>query len=365
VFQSEVVKSTCPRKDKNAYILQMSRSPLSSKCKTKGIQTETKIVCEPTVKQKAKKFIEALDLGLGSGTGNVITLNRINLVPITPKPTTTPPPSSGIPVACPTRSNEKKICGHITDPCARKLRHRSIEEDSDGNVLLAQLVEAQDDIYRNNRRKRQTDSATNRNIFFVVDSSGSIGRSTYKEVLKVLSEFSLLFCGNVSIGLLTYSTYIDLEFCATCHRELTPKEYGEVVVSKIKGARYHRAWTHTGEVVKCLSDTVLPSRNCPDVNKRTQVVFFTDGKHNGCANPKTEIKKLTSRFPKLETYSIGMGSISRNGVTELINDEFDPNNIFSVKDIAELKLLLEYVNYLLDNGQIECVSTQFPTQNPQ
>ena len=226
-------------------------------------------------------------------------------------------------------------------------------------------MEAQDDIYRNKREKRQTNSPANRNIIFVVDSSGSIGNTTYQKVLKILSNFSELFCGEVSIGLLTYSTHIDLEFCPTCHGNLG-SNYLSVVQSKIENAPYHGRLTYTGEVVKCLSEHVLPSPRCPDLSKTTQVVFFTDGNHNGCLKPKVALKNLQMRYPKLEIYSIGMGvSINTNGVKDLITDSFDPNNIFSVKNITELEQLLYYVKELIVSGSIQCLDTQFPTLPPQ
>ena len=273
----------------------------------------------------------------------------------------TPQPRPHLSSALAPQPRPSPVLGHYTDSCARRIGHkRSIEEDAEDNILLAQLVEAQDDIYRNKREKRQTNSPANRNIIFVVDSSGSIRSSTYQEVLKVLSSFSELFCGNVSIGLLTYSTHIDLEFCPTCHSNLG-SSYLSVVQPKIENARYHDGWTHTGEVVKCLSEHVLPSPRCPDLSKTTQVVFFTDGNHNGCLKPKEALKSLQTRYPTLETYSIGMGySISSNGVKDLITDSFDPNNIFSVKDITELKQLLRYVTALIESGNIQCLTTQIP-----
>ena len=258
------------------------------------------------------------------------------------------------------------IGSYHTDPCARRTGHRrSIEEDTEDKVLLAQLVEAQDDIYRNKRKKRQTNSPANRSIIFVVDSSGSTGSTIYRDVLQVLSNFSSLFCGEVSIGLLTYSTHIDLEFCPTCHSNLG-SNYLSVVQSKIENARYHGLYTHTGEVLKCLSEHVLPSPRCPDLTKTTQVIFFTDGSHNGCLKPKEALKNLQNRYPKLETYSIGMGDIDTNGVKDLIiKDRFDPNNIFSVKNITEFNQLLQYVKALINSANLICLSTQFPTLPPQ
>ena len=64
------------------------------------------------------------------------------------------------------------------------------------------------------------------------------------------------------------------------------------VVNKIKAARYHAGWTGTGETVKCLSEEILPSPDCRVTTLPTQLVFFTDGRANGCTKAADAITSL-------------------------------------------------------------------------
>ena len=194
------------------------------------------------------------------------------------------------------------------------------------------------EIYTNKRTKCQTLPTIERNVHLVVDSSGSIGSSTFQRVLNVLAEFASLFCGEVGIGMVSFSYIIDLEFCPNCLRRRNEITYRQIVVNKIKSARYHHGWaTKTGETVKCLLEEILPSPDCVVTTKPTQLVFFTDGRPNGCINPKSAIQSLTSRYPKLETYAIGMGRIDTSEVTELLTENFDVYNVFNVNTITEFE----------------------------
>ena len=237
-------------------------------------------------------------------------------------------------------------------PCWRG--RRSAEDINAEKEILADLIQAQEDIYNNKRTKRQTLPSTTRNVYFVVDSSGSIGSSEYQRVLNVLSKFAELLCGEASIGMVTYATVIDLEFCPTCLRSLDEVTYRTNVVNKIKSARFHSGWTGTGETVKCLSEQLLPSADCRDTTLATQLVFFTDGKANGCTKAADAIASLETRYPLIETYAIGMGNIDSNGVSDLLSTSFDPNNIFNVNDIDELEALLAQINALISGGQWTC-----------
>ena len=215
-------------------------------------------------------------------------------------------------------------------------------------------------MYNNRRRRRQsTLPAIERNVFFVVDSSGSIGSSTYQRVLRVLADFATLFCGDSSIGMVTYSTAIDLEFCPTCLRNLDETTYRQTIANKIISARYHRAGTKTGETVECLSEELLPSPDCRITTKPTQLVFFTDGRANGCTKVPDALASLTARYPTLETYAIGMGNIQQSGILDLLSDTFDPNNIFNLNNINELEQLLQQIKDLINGGTLECSPVSF------
>ena len=89
--------------------------------------------------------------------------------------------------------------------------------------------------------------------------------------------------------------------------------------------------------MKCLLEEILPSPDCVVTIKPTQLVFFTDGRANGCINPKGARQSLTSRYSKLETYAIGMGRIDTSEVMDLLTENFDVYNVFNVNNITEFE----------------------------
>ena len=211
-------------------------------------------------------------------------------------------------------------------------------------------------MYSNKIEKRQSGgtSVNGRNVFFVVDSSGSISESEYRRVLDVLAKFAGLLCGDIAIGMLTYSSAIELEFCPTCFRSNDFDYYINEVKRRIKSARHHQSWTHTGEMVKCLQQHVLPSLDCRLLNKKTQIVFFTDGRANGCTRVPPAIKELEAVYPTLEVYAIGMGDILETGVWDLLTEVYNVDSIFNVPNIDELDKLYNETLVLITNGQIKC-----------
>ena len=239
--------------------------------------------------------------------------------------------------------------------CRRSIKHT---EDME---LLADLIQQQEHIYSNKIQKRQAGdtSVTDRNVFFVVDSSGSIKSANYTRVLNILANFTKLFCGNVAVGMFTFSRNIELEFCPTCFRTLDYLDYINEVTTRIKSARYHRSLTFTGEMVKCLRKHVLPSPDCRLLDRKTQIVFFTDGRANSCTGVPAEIAQLEAAYPNLEVYAIGMGNILQSGVLDLLTENFDPNNIFNVLNIDQLESVYDAIVQLITTGNIQCSPLSF------
>ena len=236
---------------------------------------------------------------------------------------------------------------------------RSPEDIDAENEILADFIQAQEDIYTNKRKKRTTLPPATRNVIFVLDSSASIGRSTYQRILNVLSDFAKLFCGNVAVGMVTYATVIDLEFCPTCLRGLDQSVYRTSVVNKIKSARYHAGSTKTGETVKCLSEKLLPSPDCVIRTQPIRLVFLVDGRSDGCIKVSEAMADLVKRFPTIETYAIGMGDIDSSGLRELLSPIFNPNNVFNVSKIGELEHLLQMIKNQVNTGLLKCAPVSF------
>ena len=157
--------------------------------------------------------------------------------------------------------------------------------------LLADLIQQQEHMYFNMIPKRMVGdpSVTDRNVFFVADSSGSILPGTYNRVLDILANLAKLFCGDVAIGTFTFSHNIELEFCPTCFKRNNYPTYSNEVTSRITSAHHHQSHTFSGEMAKCLREHVLPSPDCRFLDRKTQIVFFTHGRDNSCNRVPPEI----------------------------------------------------------------------------
>ena len=246
-------------------------------------------------------------------------------------------------------------CIHFPGNCRRK---RSFVDPQAQAEKVADLVLQQAHYYgmmRNpnkehaDRQKRQNRDPISRNVLIVIDSSGSIPSSTFEEVKGHLLNLTYLLCGNISIGVLTYSSEIELVLCPTCFRSSTITEghYLGNVKEKIMEARYHRQMTYTGEAMACLRCSIMKSATCVNGNSPTEVIFFTDGRHNGCIDPQTEVAKFENDYSGVPIYAIGMGNINGSGVTDLYGGPRNPDSIFNVRNITMFREVLDEIFRIL------------------
>ena len=238
-------------------------------------------------------------------------------------------------------------CSHIYGK--RSTESMVIKEEE---RLVADLLLKQDVLQRNSRGRRAV-PAIERNIFFVLDTSGSIGPINFQNVLNNIASFVEYFCGNVSIGLMTFGSTISLEFCPQCLRSGTLTDYNNLVQSRIRNTPYRDGNTATGAAIECLADLLLPSQDCRVLNKPTQLVFITDGRANICTPPQTAMQTLIRAFPTVEVYGIGLGDILESGITDLLY-KTDPLNLFNVANMAELNDVFDYLRQYVNSGVLEC-----------
>ena len=254
---------------------------------------------------------------------------------------------------------------HSPDNCWLHKQKRYVGDPEAHAETVADLVLQQDHYYnRMNipneefgvRQKRQDRGSISRNVLILIDSSGSIEDQTFAEIKEHLIELIYLLCGNVSIGVMTYSTEIELVLCPTCYRSdsITTSEYLAKVEYQINATRHHNRYTHTGEAIACLRCSILKSATCVDSSKPTEVIIFTDGIHNGCKDPKMEVSNFVTDWSSVPIYAIGMGSIDRNGVTDLYGGTRNPNSIFNVRNITVFRQVLEEIVGVLVNTSGSC-----------
>ena len=152
------------------------------------------------------------------------------------------------------------------------------------------------------RRRRQTCPSEDniRYVLFIVDTSGSIGRLHFTRVKYLLALMSEKLCDHLRVAMITYGSDINLEFCFNCHTDRCG------IFEAITRVRYRGRLTHTTDATKCACQTLL-TEECGlprgSFTLSIDVVYLTDGKHNGpcSSNLKIKVKCFHSR-PNINTY---------------------------------------------------------------
>ena len=144
-------------------------------------------------------------------------------------------------------------------------------------------------------------------MLFVLDTSGSIGPAQFQRVQAAIGLLPSLFCRQVKFAVMTFSHYVNLEFCFNCFENTFDGR--TKVTDAIKGIKYRGGGTHTAGTSRCVCEEILQPACGIDVYPDClDVVFITDGKSN---DPSleicTEVKCLHSRLG-IDTYAIGINS---------------------------------------------------------
>ena len=160
-------------------------------------------------------------------------------------------------------------------------------------------------------------------VVFVVDSSGSIGRSNYQTVRDYTYNFTQgLLAGdtNTRVGLILYSTSarveIDLDSLST--EEVSE----ESVLGRISNLTYQRGWTNTPEGL-CLLKT-MPWRESVSILRIA--IVLTDGKSNRfsatCMNEQGSVGTVNSTAEEVHSL-VPPVTVLAVGVANFVQSELD------------------------------------------
>ena len=215
------------------------------------------------------------------------------------------------------------------------------------------------------RRRRQACPRSTRYVLFVVDTSGSIGQSTFNKVRDLLARMSEKLCDRLRVAMITYNHEINLEFCFNCYTDRRD------IFSAIRRVQYRGGLTHTTDATKCACQTMLTTgcglprgHYTPNID----IVYLTDGKHNGpCRSNLNSELQCFHRRPNINTYAIAIGDAAFASVQAIENPRDSGNShIFNVDDFDDLqevfRLILLILNTRNSNGQpvYTCFSHDMP-----
>lgn len=232
---------------------------------------------------------------------------------------------------------------------------QGVAEETDIPVLPFNMEEVVGAIHARHRRQICPDPGTQpaqdhiRYVLFILDTSGSIGNAAFQDVKKILANISATLCDNLRVALLTYSHNFNLEFCFKCYNNRT------AIFDAIMNTVYRGGLTHATAATRCACQTML-TEECglphgiytPNID----VVYLTDGKHNGHCTGTTLAEELdcfhSDTRLHINTYAIGIGSPSRDDVNVMakVRDP-DDAHVFNVDTFADLKVLFAIISDLL------------------
>ena len=240
--------------------------------------------------------------------------------------------------------------------------NQGVAEETDIPVLPFNMEEVVGSIHARRRRQACPDSSAQphqghiRYVLFVLDTSGSIGNASFQDVKQILADISATLCDNLRVALLTFGHEFNLEFCFKCYNNRND------IFDAIMNTEYrHGRSTRTTAATRCACQTMLTTECGLPYGVNTSnidVVYLTDGKHNGHCPGTTLADELdcfhSDTRLNINTYAIGIGRASLDSVNAMakVRDP-DDAHVFNVDTFADLKVLFALIMDLLSSDDDE------------
>lgn len=190
------------------------------------------------------------------------------------------------------------------------------------------------------RSKRQAacgDQST-QHVLFVLDTSGSITAPPFNRMRDAIALLPYFFCRQVQFAVITFSSYVNLEFCFDCFENTFDGR--DQVATAITNIEFRGGGTNTGATAKCICEEILqPSCGIDVYPDCLDVVFITDGKSNDrnleiCE----EVKCLHSRLG-IDTYAIGINS------GEGFKPTYNKDELDCIANFSDLTSVFEFESF--------------------
>ena len=204
-----------------------------------------------------------------------------------------------------------------------------------------------------NRQKRQRTNQENKYVLYILDSSGSIGRTNFKKMTNVVAQFSLFYCPGTKIAVMSYSSYVYKNYCFSCDQNNILTRY-----NAIKSIPFLNNMTASGDAVQCACDYMLNSpcgfpraigKNAPEVD----VILITDGRSNRGKDVCTAANCWSS-FYNINVFTIGIGNhVNYRELDCIKGDISNGGSLFNLKDFKELLTLLTDVKEESKSGKCQ------------
>ena len=197
---------------------------------------------------------------------------------------------------------------------------------------------------KTHRQKREGTNKKDKYVLYIMDSSGSIGSTNFKDMRNIMAQFSLFYCKGTKIAAMSYSTYVYKNYCFNCDQKNIVTRY-----NAIKAIPFHARLTASGDAIQCACDHMLnspcgfPTTESKKKASEITVVFITDGYSNRGKNVCTAAKCWSS-FYNINVFPIGIGNGVNYRELDCIKGGIaNGANPFNLRDFKELHKLLAEV----------------------
>ncbi|KAH3692696.1 hypothetical protein DPMN_193850 [Dreissena polymorpha] len=182
-----------------------------------------------------------------------------------------------------------------------------------------------------------------RDIVFVLDDSGSVGRANFLQGLGFIKEIvQQLTIGpaNAMTGLVAYSTHA---YPMWHLNEILTKQQ---LLLNLSSVPYQGGITRTNEALKLARTTMLTSQHGDRPNNKNVVIVFTDGDSNDKQDTISEANNLRTVSDDVISIVIGSGI----NIAELNALATDSHHVFDVHSYNSLQSILPQLMQIICNA---------------
>ena len=202
------------------------------------------------------------------------------------------------------------------------------------------------------RQKRQGSNQKDKYVLYILDSSGSIGETNFKNLTNVMAQFSLFYCTGTKIVVMSYSSNVYKNYCFNCDQDTLPR------YTAINNITFHNQLTASGNAIHCACDYMLRSpcgfphttgRNAPELD----VIFITDG-HSNHGQDVCTAASCWSDFYNINVFPIGIGNhVNYRELNCIKGSVVNGVHQFNLRNFKELLTLLADVKE--DSKKGKCI----------
>ena len=207
-----------------------------------------------------------------------------------------------------------------------------------------------------------------RHVLFMLDTSGSIGRSNFNMMTDSLSKLVRHFCRRIKVAVMVFNHDHFLEFCFDCFDNNCDGR--SAARDKMKSIPYRGGNTHTASAAQCACSNVLqPSCGFNTRNSRVclDVVFITDGQSNDPQLDVCSTVECLHNTPNTDVtvYAFGIGNnVNKQELNCIASRNSRDNAIFRVDSFKDFSDAINRLEALFTDPDYQALLATIKPDGP-